>query len=195
MTISNKHRCRLIIMVKEPRPGRVKTRLAHDIGATHAAWWFRHSALGLMRRMRDPRWQIIVAVTPDVEGLQSRVWPGDFMRMPQGKGDLGDRMSRLLTEAPPGPVLVIGSDIPGIQRYHIETAFQALGANDLVFGPAQDGGFWLVGSRHLKPLPAGLFINVRWSSDTTLADTLAGLADQRIGLVDVLADVDTVADL
>ena len=195
MTISNRYRRRLIIMVKEPRPGRVKTRLAQDIGKTQAAWWFRHTALELMRRLRDPRWQLIVAVTPDVEGLKSRVWPSDLMRMPQGQGGLGARMSGLLAAAPKGPSVIIGADIPGIKRHHIETAFRALGPNDMVFGPAQDGGFWLVGSQRRKPMRPNIFENVRWSSETTLADTLTGLPDQRIGLVNMLADVDTVADL
>ena len=52
----------LVIMVKEPRPGRVKTRLGRDIGMVGAAWWFRHQTRSLIRRLRDPRWQIVLAV-------------------------------------------------------------------------------------------------------------------------------------
>lgn len=195
MTISTKSRRRLIIMVKEPRPGRVKTRLAQGIGFTNAAWWFRHSARRLIRGLRDPRWQVIIAVTPDKEGLQSRVWPVDLTRMPQGQGGLGDRMARLLANAPRGPVVIVGADIPEIRKCHIDRAFRALGSKDMVFGPARDGGFWLVGAKQGFVNPPGLFEKVLWSSDAALSDTLAGLAGLRIGLVDTLSDVDTVADI
>lgn len=195
MTISIRSRNRLVIMVKEPRPGRVKTRLAQGIGFTPAAWWFRHSAKRLIRRMRDPRWQVIIAVTPDKEGLQSRVWPVDLARLPQGQGGLGDRMARLLRNAPQGPAVIIGADIPAIRKFHIEQAFRALGSNDMVFGPASDGGFWLVGAKQGFVNPPGLFQNVRWSSDVTLVDTLVGLPGKRIAMVDTLSDVDTVSDI
>ena len=60
-------------MVKEPRPGRVKTRLGRNIGMTAAAWWFRHQTARLLRRLRDPRWQIVLAVAPDRAGLADAV--------------------------------------------------------------------------------------------------------------------------
>jgi glycosyltransferase A (GT-A) superfamily protein (DUF2064 family) len=83
----------LFIMVKEPRAGRVKTRLGRDIGMTNAAWWFRHQTHRLIRALgRDARWQTILAVSPDFDGLQSRIWPGYLPRWPQGRGSLGDRM-------------------------------------------------------------------------------------------------------
>ena len=67
----------LIVMVKEPRPGRVKTRLGREIGMTSAAWWFRHAAAGLLRQVADRRWQVALAVSPDRDGLASRVWPAN----------------------------------------------------------------------------------------------------------------------
>ncbi|MEO0359106.1 MAG: hypothetical protein AAF386_12620, partial [Pseudomonadota bacterium] len=70
----------LIIMVKEPRPGRVKTRLGKDIGMTAAAWWFRHQTRRVIRRLDDPRWSLTLAVAPDVEGYQSRIWPNHIPR-------------------------------------------------------------------------------------------------------------------
>ncbi len=185
----------LIVMLKEPRPGRVKTRLARDIGTVAAAGWFRQQSTRLLRRLRDPRWQIVLAVSPDREGLTSRVWPTDLPRLPQGKGDLGDRMARAMRRAPPGPVCVIGADIPGITRPAIWRAFRALGSAEAVFGPAEDGGFWLVGLRNAAQVPRILFEGVRWSTEHALADTRASLPGCRIALVDRLADVDTVADL
>ena len=86
----------LIVMVREPRPGRVKTRLGREIGMTAAAWWYRHQTRRLLSRLRDPRWTLLLAVSPDAQGLASRVWPLDLPRLPQGRGDLGQRMARVL---------------------------------------------------------------------------------------------------
>jgi hypothetical protein len=185
----------LVIMVKEPRPGRVKTRLGRDIGMVGAAWWFRHQTRSLIRRLRDPRWQIVLAVAPDREGLTSRIWPADLPRAAQGRGDLGDRMGRMLRGMPPGPVCLIGADIPGITRSQIARAFMALGSAQMAFGPAPDGGYWLVGAQRYGALPNSLFRDVRWSTEHALADTLASIPGARVALLDPLRDVDTVADL
>lgn len=188
-------RRKLIVMVKEPRPGRVKTRLGRDIGMVPAAWWFRHQSAGLLRRLRDPRWNLVLAVTPDIVGLNSRVWPPDLVRVRQGRGDLGMRMGRLLRDTRTGPVCVIGADIPGVRRAHIAHAFTILGRHDMVFGPAEDGGYWLVGLRWGGTLPGGLFHDVRWSSAFALADSVASARGRRVALADHLQDVDTAADL
>jgi rSAM/selenodomain-associated transferase 1 len=182
-------------MLKEPRPGRVKTRLGRDIGMVAAAWWFRHQTRRLIRQLQDPRWALVLAVSPDREGLASRVWPAHLPRIAQGQGDLGARMARAMRRSGPGPVCVIGADIPGITRAHVARAFGALGAADAVFGPAPDGGYWLVGLKRTRVLPAGLFRDVRWSSLHALADTCASIADLKIAFVDTLQDVDTACDL
>ncbi len=183
----------LIVMVKEPRPGQVKTRLGREIGAVPAAWWYRHQCARLLRRLRDPRWDLLLAVAPD-RALGSRAWPSGLARLPQGRGDLGARMARLLRTAP-GPVCLIGSDIPGVLPRHIAGAFARLGAHDAVFGPATDGGFWLVGATHPRRLPRGLFTGVRWSGEHALSDSRATLAGHRVALADTLRDVDGAADL
>lgn len=189
----------LVIMLKEPRPGRVKTRLGRDIGKIAATWWFRHQSARLIRSLRDPRWQIVLAVAPDL-ARTSRVWPMDLPRLAQGSGDLGQRMRRMLCHFnqrsfSQRPVCLIGGDIPGIRRSHIARAFAALGSHDAVFGPALDGGYWLIGAKHPNRLPKRLFKNTRWSSEHALADTLLGLPDHRVALIDALQDVDTGADL
>ena len=184
----------LVVMVKEPRAGRVKTRLGRDIGMTAAAWWFRHQVRRLLRTIDDPRWTTVLAVAPDRAGMASRVWPAHLPRWPQGQGDLGDRMARMMAQAG-GPVCVIGADVPGITRAHIAQAFKALGDHDAVFGPAHDGGYWLIGLRRARPLPRGLFHGVRWSTEHALADTRATLPGLRIAEVASLRDVDTAADL
>lgn len=182
-------------MVKEPRPGRVKTRLGRDIGMVQAAWWFRHQSTALIRRLRDPRWQIVLSVAPDREGMRSRCWPSDLARMPQGSGDLGLRMSRAMARIPVGRVCLVGADIPDLSRKHVARAFGALGSSDVVFGPAEDGGFWLVGARHGGAVPIGLFNNVRWSGEHTLNDAISSATGRRVALVDRLHDVDVAADL
>ena len=190
-------RAQLFIMLKEPRPGRVKTRLGRDIGMTAAAWWFRHQSGSLILRLGcDPRWQTVLAVAPDREGLASRVWPRHLPRWPQGEGDLGDRMGRIFRRAPKGPVVIIGADIPGITPALIGRAFAALGRHDAVFGPAPDGGYWLIGlKRGARPVPSGVFDGVRWSSATALEDTRASLGTAKIALIGTLRDVDRAADL
>lgn len=195
-TISPEPRRRptLVVMLKEPRPGRVKTRLGQEIGHVAAAWWFRHQVRALLREIEDPRWRLVLAVSPDRAAPASRAWPAHLPRVAQGPGDLGARMARLMRRLPPGPVCIIGADIPALRRVHVARAFAALGRAEAVFGPAPDGGYWLVGLRRLR-LPAGLFDGVRWSSAQALADSIASLNGQRVALVDELRDVDRAADL
>ena len=181
-------------MVKEPRPGRVKTRLGRDIGMVTAAWWFRHQSRRLIRKMQDPRWTVVLAVSPDNQGLTSRIWPKNVTRLPQGSGDLGQRMTRMMRAAP-GPVCVVGADIPGIETHHIWRAFRLLGSNKAVFGPAPDGGYWLVGLKQPRHWPSGFLENVRWSTEHALADSVASLPNGYVAFADELADVDTAADL
>jgi len=184
----------LIIMVKLPRPGRVKTRLGRGIGQVTAAWWYRHQVARLLRNLTDPRWQIVLAVAPDFEAMHARVWPAHIPRIPQGRGNLGTRMAHALTSFPAGDTVLIGSDIPGVARDHIARAFKALGSAPAVFGPAFDGGFWLVGFRNGR-VPLGAFKGVRWSSAHALSDSIASLGGVTVALIDALADVDTAADL
>lgn len=195
MNISPDYRPRLVVMLKHPQAGRVKTRLGRDIGMTASAWWFRHQVARLLRDIADPRWQIILSVAPDISGMQGRAWPAHFMRMPQGAGNLGVRMARIFRIAPKGPTVIIGGDIPGIRRHHIVDAFAKLGSNRAVFGPATDGGYWLVGLKRSSPAPRGLFQNVRWSSAHALADSIATMPDYSPAMIATLQDIDTAADL
>jgi rSAM/selenodomain-associated transferase 1 len=181
-------------MVKEPRAGRVKTRLGQDIGMPEAAWWFRHQSARLLRRLDDPRWRLVLAVSPDREGLTSRQWPARFARMAQGHGSLGDRMGRILRSGR-GPLCIIGADIPDVTRSQIAHAFHTLGSHEAALGPATDGGYWLVGLKRTAPPPARLFEGVRWSTPHAMADTAATMRGLRIATVATLSDVDTADDL
>lgn len=181
-------------MAKRPAMGRVKRRLAREIGATAAVRFYRGSlSRTVLRLAADPRWLTVIALDSIADGakLLSRK---RVALMPQGAGDLGVRMQRLFTRLPPGPVVVVGSDIPSIRAAHIAGAFRLLGEADAVFGPAEDGGYWLVG---LKRTPRVLapFARVRWSGPHALADTRANLKGKRVALAARLSDVDRADDL
>ncbi|WP_336096233.1 TIGR04282 family arsenosugar biosynthesis glycosyltransferase [Roseovarius sp. CH_XMU1461] len=185
----------LYLMLKEPRPGRVKTRLGREIGMVGAACWFRQQIARACRELDDPRWQLVLAVAPDRAGLMSRMFPPHLPRVAQGQGDLGARMARLLRNAPPGPAAIVGGDVPGVRRAHVARAFAMLGRRDAVFGPADDGGYWLVGLKRSRAVPATLFDDVRWSSANALEDSIRSLGGLRHGLIDQLRDVDGAADM
>ncbi|MBV9554831.1 MAG: DUF2064 domain-containing protein, partial [Alphaproteobacteria bacterium] len=132
----------------------------------------------------DRRWRLRLAMTPD---RAARRWRGGFRAVPQGGGDLGMRMRRALVGCAPGPAVLVGCDIPEMTVQHIAEAFMLLGRHDIVFGPAADGGFWLVGCRHRPPR----FGRGRWSSRHALADILANLPKAcDVGFAATLADVD-----
>ncbi len=184
----------LVIMARVPRLGTGKRRLARELGML-AAWRFQRRMLArvLRRLARDPRWTTWFAVTPDAAAHRAAHWAAPARVIAQGAGGLGPKMARLLCERPPGPVVIVGSDIPDLQAGHVARAFEALGRHDWVFGPAADGGYWLVGARR-RCAPWRPFDAVRWSSPHTLADSLANLKGARVGFLEELADVDTGAD-
>jgi hypothetical protein len=191
MKAARRKEARLILFVKAPRLGAVKTRLGASIGGL-AAWRFYCAMLTrLWRRFaHERRWRTILAVSPDQGAAR---WPPELEQQPQGRGDLGRRMARAMM-AGDGPVVLVGGDIPDLSARHIAQALRALKHADAVFGPADDGGFWLVGLRR-GYWAARLFQGIRWSSPETLADTLANLpATARVVLLETLSDVDTEAD-
>ena len=185
----------LLIFVKAPRLGQVKRRLARDIGSAEAWSFYRRTTRRLILRLaRDSRWCCHLVVTPDSFAGRERFWPLPCPVMKQGEGNLGRRMWRAFERAPHGPAVLVGSDIPDLMPCHIAKAFAALGRADAVFGPAEDGGYWLVG---LSPraLRADPFADVVWSSPCALADTVANLPKSySIAMLDMLSDVDVGAD-
>jgi hypothetical protein len=183
----------VFLMVKAPERGRAKTRLVRDVGEGAALRFYRHNTRVMIRRLRDPRWRLALAIAPE-PALAARWWPCDLPRIGQGGGDLGARMAHVLAQAMPGPVLVVGSDIPGITAGRIGAAFRALRGADAVIGPAADGGYWLVGLRRGPP-PFGLFHDVRWSGPHARADTIANMRalGLHMALADTLSDVDDAA--
>jgi glycosyltransferase A (GT-A) superfamily protein (DUF2064 family) len=103
-------------------------------------------------------------------------------------------MARVFRTLPPGPAAIIGSDIPAITPVHLDAAFRALGEADAVFGPATDGGYWLVGLAPRARRRRGLFAGVRWSSEHALGDTLESLPrGMGVAFLETLEDVDDAA--
>ena len=181
----------LILFVRAPRLSAGKRRLARDIGDIAALRFERVMIALLLRRLaKGRRWRLRIAVTPDKDRRRARHWCRGVEAVGQGGGDLGIRMRRALETCPLGLVVLVGTDIPALGAGHVAAAFRLLGSHDLVFGPAEDGGFWLVGARHPRRAPP-LFERVRWSGPDALSDTLAGLPRRiKVGYADRLEDVD-----
>jgi rSAM/selenodomain-associated transferase 1 len=185
-------------MAKSPRLGAVKKRLAASLGPVTALRVYRSCLAHTLRRLGDDqRWRAFLAVTPDGD-VTARLWSQmapsrGIASLAQGEGDLGQRMQRLFNRLPPGPVVIIGGDIPDVRASQIAHAFRLLGRHDAVFGPAEDGGYWLVGLKRSPRLLAP-FRHVRWSGPHALADTLANLEGWRVATAALLRDLDTADD-
>ncbi len=190
----------VIIFVKAPRAGQVKTRLGADIGMGRAAALFRVMTERTIAEAEKGGWRVMLAVDPGsaLHGWDA-LWPPHLGRMAQGPGDLGARMKRVLGAAPQGPVVIIGSDAPGFRARHLYQAFAALGRADAVFGPAADGGYWLIGFACRRPIAISgpdLFDGVRWSTKHALKDTRKSLPPAYIVLMlEQLHDIDDASDL
>jgi uncharacterized protein len=181
----------VVVFLKTPMLGRVKTRLARAIGDIAALRFHRETAARLIRALQhDRRWRVMLALSPR-GALRHRDIPGPGLRhIDQGQGDLGRRMARALRLAG-GPAVLVGTDIPDLSPAIVAQAFHALRSHDAVLGPAEDGGYWLVG---VNDPALARFDGVRWSTRHALADTRAKLKHRRVVLLAPLADIDTPED-
>ncbi len=189
----------LVMMARRPEVGRVKTRLCPPLTPEQAVMLytaFLHDLVELLRRI--PAVHPFIAYTPDTAGGYFAALAPDIARRPQRGIDLSASLATITTdlfdEGAPA-IVIIGSDSPTLPRAYIEEAFAALtNGADLVLGPADDGGYYLVGLR--RPIPT-LFTNVVMSTPTVLHDTL--VIARQLGLRTTLLapwyDVDTFADL
>lgn len=178
----------VIVFARAPRVGTVKRRLARDIGYRAALRFHTATLTRLVRALvAERRFRTVVAITPDHARLSLRV-----KQLPQGGGNLGVRMHRAFWRFRRGRMAIIGCDIPDAEPNDLLIAFRALGSADAAFGPAADGGYWLVAMSPRRP--ARPFAGVRWSSEHALADTLVNFTGRRVALLRTLHDVDTAAD-
>src|SRR5262249_54560042 len=139
----------LVVMAKSPQPGAVKTRLAAIVGADAACALYRAFLADLADRFAAAPWSLVWAVTPDAADLTPYVGRAG-RRVPQGRGDLAERMRHCFTEligAGARRVVMIGADAPHLDEARLAAAFAALDEQDAVFVPTRDGGYCLVGLR------------------------------------------------
>ena len=187
---------RLIVFVKAPRPGAVKTRLAAEIGAEAACQAYERLVSIVLREIQPFR-AVQLRFSPDDAEADVRAWRQPTWTLaPQGGGDLGERLARAFSDAfesGAARVIVIGSDCPWIKAADIEQSWKSLERSDLVLGPARDGGYWLIG---LKAPARELFSGIPWSTERVLERTMdrARAAGMRFQLLRELRDVDTLAD-
>ncbi len=183
----------VIVFARAPRLGTVKRRLARGIG-DRAALRFHVATLTTLLRdlLACRRFDVVLAVTPDGARFRLPGWglPIRVRYIGQGPGDLGQRMSRALGRY--RRVALMGCDIPRAGAADVQAAFRALGTADAVFGPAEDGGYWLIALGPRRP--GDLFGASRWSTEHALADTLRQFRHHKVGFIRRLSDVDTVAD-
>lgn len=183
----------LVVFARAARMGRVKSRLARGIGVVAAWQFYRVTLAATLRRLDgDGRWRCWLAVTPDTAAAAPR--PDGWRPVAQGAGDLGRRMGRVMRSLPPGPAVIVGTDVPDLTAAHVAAAFRALGHHDAVLGPAPDGGYWLVGQRR-SPRTPDLFAGVRWSTPHALADTRANAVGLSVCMLETLDDIDSADDL
>lgn len=188
----------LIVFAKVPHPGRVKTRLAAVVGDVEAASLYRAMGRGVLDGVRGGDYRLVAYIDPADELAAGRKWLGaagvDFR--PQEGEDLGERLTdafrREFQRA--RRVCAIGTDAPAVDRPVVERAFAELSTNDLVLGPALDGGYYLIGTTGHLP---ELFRDVPWSTEEVMTTTLARARalKLRTATLEPLSDIDTIEDL
>lgn len=189
----------LAVFVKAPVAGRVKTRLAAEIGARAAADLYRALARSTVAACVAASHDTAVWFTPTQARPSIRDWLGDLAiaeYRAQPAGNLGVRLIAAFQHhfrAGARRVVLIGSDCPGIDAPLVSRAFTSLEEQEIVLGPAQDGGYYLIGLQRPEPR---LFRGIAWSTDAVLTQTLAraGRLGLRWSVLPVLRDVDTTAD-
>ena len=189
----------LVLFVKEPRPGEVKTRLASAIGAQLSAALYRALAEAEVAATspQADEYERLFFFSPPGAGEALRDWLGACTLVPQDAGHLGARMAAAFKEAfarGARRVVLVGTDVPWLGRATVLEALRSLETHDVVLGPAEDGGYTLVALRREHP---ALFEGIAWSTPTVLAGTLerAAALGLRTHLLPALPDVDTLDDV
>lgn len=184
----------VIIFTKNPRQGKVKTRLARSIGNTAALAIYMYLLKQTMEVTRKINAQKQVYYSEDM--IENDIWdPTIYDKKLQQGNDLGARMEHAFKcgfEAGYSHIVLVGCDIHGLEQENIEMALGGLRTHDVVIGPAKDGGYYLIGMNQLRP---SLFQNKIWGTNTVLSDTLKDLENISLFQLPVKNDIDLLEDI
>lgn len=195
----NRERCAILIFARVPELGRVKTRLAAEIGADAALAVYMRLARHTVREALAlaPGVAIRVHFTPPDAGDDGHWLGPEPTYLPQAEGDLGARLGRAFRDAFREGftrVIVIGSDLPDLTTARLRHALAQLEHNEAVLGPSHDGGYYLLGLR--RPMPE-VFRDITWSTAAVFRETMERF--RKVGvepaILETLRDVDRAEDL
>jgi uncharacterized protein len=186
----------IIIFVRNPELGKVKTRLAKQIGDEQALQVYKELLQHTHTITADLDYSKFVYYADSI--AEKDLWESSLFEKKVQEGEsLGDRMMLAffeLFQQGYSKIIIIGSDCPELTGFIIEDAFDKLDSSDVVIGPSSDGGYYLLGLTKLLP---DLFKNKQWSTDTVLADTIQDTVSLRksCSFLTELSDIDTAEDL
>jgi rSAM/selenodomain-associated transferase 1 len=191
----------LIIFTRYPEPGKTKTRLIPALGAEGAAEFHRQMTEKTVKMVREFAASYPVSTEIRYTGgnlALMQAWLGVDLRYNlQGSGDLGDRLRESFREAfkiEKTAVMAIGTDCLDLSLEILSEAFDRLKQQDIILGPADDGGYYLIGLSRFVP---ELFTGIRWGSSEVFQQTLTVCQqlDLLVGFLPQLADIDRPEDL
>jgi rSAM/selenodomain-associated transferase 1 len=184
----------LIIFVRNSELGKVKTRLAKTIGNEKALAVYQDllfHTMSVTQMVDCDKFVFYDKIT-----VVNDIWSSNFFEKKIQRGvDLGVKMQNAFEELfniGYENCIIVGSDLFDLQTKHITDAFHKLERNHAVLGPAEDGGYYLLG---LKKIIPALFSDKNWGTETVLKDTLKNLSPYSVGILEVLNDIDTLEDL
>lgn len=183
----------LLIFIRNPRLGQVKTRLATTIGQAAALAVYQQLLEHTRMVTRPLSCRKIVYYSEAID--EQDEWDNAYQKKVQNGKDLGERMQRAFASAfDEGyhKAVIIGSDAYDLKTEHLEKAFTLLDTNDVVLGPATDGGYYLLG---MKMPHTAVFSHKNWGTSSVLAATLNDIKTLRVSLLEPLNDIDTYEDL
>jgi rSAM/selenodomain-associated transferase 1 len=190
----------VILFAKIPVKGRVKTRLAQELDGDLVLRLYESMVLDTIDMLKQSGYPFRICISPPGAVEEAGTWLGkDYAFMPQTGGDLGERMERafvrVFTEGFREAIL-IGSDIPGLSSGTVREAFASLAGHDAVIGPANDGGYYLIGSTREAHYPE-IFHSMPWSTPAVFRETLARFkaASRSVHVLPECIDADTREDL
>jgi len=185
----------IIMFVKEPVEGFVKTRLAKTLGDEKTLVLYKHFVNDLINTLKNSKFEFKLCVYPNNK-LINEVF-GDYNNFIQEDGDLGVKMQKAFqSQFTLGyeKIILIGSDTPHIPKHYFDETFAMLESKEIVIGPSLDGGYYLI-AFNKKSFNTDLFKNITWSTDIVLKQTLEKTTTDKVHLLNILNDIDTQEDL